>query len=121
VRDRDDQDPSTIPQVNPSVQISIFTPNQHNTPRKRTKIIKGNGFNPTWNEDFKIDFELNDGMLDFGFLHLEVFDTDQSGGEKTVGRWCVCLESLKSGKLDAKLISTGLKSLICRISTYSTL
>ncbi|CAH7672476.1 PLC-like phosphodiesterase [Phakopsora pachyrhizi] len=72
--------------------------------KRRTKPVKGNGFNPIFNEEFIIPFEVPGEMIELSFLRLIVLNNNSgdSGSSKDddscfIGSVCHCFGSLASG------------------------
>jgi phosphatidylinositol phospholipase C delta len=65
--------------------------------RDRTGVVKNNGFNPIWEEDLKLKFEVAGDMLDLVFLKLSVRDEDVDDDEHALALYCISLGSLKQG------------------------
>ncbi|MBW0506130.1 hypothetical protein O181_045845 [Austropuccinia psidii MF-1] len=94
----------------PHVEVQVFSPipsNSSSSPlasaKRRTKAVKGNGFNAIYQESFKIEFEAPGEMLDICFLRLIVID-GRSGNsssakeeEGLAGKVCVSLGILQPG------------------------
>ncbi|KAH8929263.1 PLC-like phosphodiesterase, partial [Atractiella rhizophila] len=85
------------PTVSPYVEITVYAPGMTSVPSRKTRVIRGNGFNPCWNENFKIRFEVQAGMLDLTFIRFEVFEAETAASDKTLGRYCICAQSLLPG------------------------
>ncbi|KAG8888563.1 Phospholipase C [Tulasnella sp. 332] len=62
----------------------------------RTHVIDNNGFNPLWQHEMSIPFDLAGDMKDLVFVRFEVRDRGESE-ENPVGVYCVSLGSLMMG------------------------
>lgn len=65
--------------------------------RDTTRVIKNNGFNPVWEEDLNLKFEVAGDMLDLVFLKLSVRDEDVDDDERALALYCISLGSLNQG------------------------
>lgn len=65
--------------------------------RDKTGVIKNNGFNPIWEENLKLKFEVAGDMLDLVFLKLSARDEDVDDDEHALALYCTSLGSLKQG------------------------
>ncbi|WAQ93092.1 hypothetical protein PtA15_18A149 [Puccinia triticina] len=96
--------------IDPSVEVQVISPvpssscsSPPQSTKRRTRVVKGNGFNPVYHEEFKIQFQTPGEMLDLCFLRLLVIDAGYGGGnsgkdeEGLVGKVCVCLGALQPG------------------------
>ncbi|KAI7938755.1 hypothetical protein MJO28_014334 [Puccinia striiformis f. sp. tritici] len=96
--------------IDPCVEVQVISPvpssscsSLPQSTKRRTKVVKGNGFNPVYHEEYKIEFEAPGEMLDLCFLRLLVLDAGCGGGnggkeeEGLIGKVCVCLGALQPG------------------------
>lgn len=96
--------------VDPCVEVQVISPvpssscsSPPQSTKRRTRIVKGNGFNPIYHEEYKILFQTPGEMLDLCFLRLLVIDSGYGGGngakeeDGLVGKVCVCLGALQPG------------------------
>jgi len=96
--------------VDPCVEVQVISPvpssscsSPPQSTKRRTRIVKGNGFNPIYHEEYKIIFQTPGEMLDLCFLRLLVIDSGYGGGngakeeDGLVGKVCVCLGALQPG------------------------
>ncbi|KAI9616544.1 hypothetical protein H4Q26_010940 [Puccinia striiformis f. sp. tritici PST-130] len=96
--------------IDPCVEVQVISPvpssscsSLPQSTKRRTKVVKGNGFNPIYHEEYKIEFEAPGEMLDLCFLRLLVLDAGCGGGnggkeeEGLIGKVCVCLGALQPG------------------------
>ncbi|KAG0145137.1 hypothetical protein CROQUDRAFT_659083 [Cronartium quercuum f. sp. fusiforme G11] len=80
----------------------------HSNMRRRTKVIKGNGLNPIFDEKFKIPFEVQGGMLSLSFIRLLVCDTTRGDEDDAMlGRISICLEGLQPGYRHLPLLDSA--------------
>ncbi|PLW37449.1 hypothetical protein PCASD_10657 [Puccinia coronata f. sp. avenae] len=96
--------------IDPCVEVQVISPvpssscsSPPQSTKRRTKVVKGNGFNPIYHEEYKIQFQTPGEMLDICFLRLVVIDSRHGGGngakeeDGLVGKVCVCLGALQPG------------------------
>ncbi|EFP87188.2 Phospholipase C [Puccinia graminis f. sp. tritici] len=96
--------------IDPCVEVQLISPVPNSSctsppqsTKRRTKVVKGNGFNPVYHEEFKIQFQTPGEMVDLCFLRLLVIDAGQGSGngakeeDGLVGKVCVCLGGLQPG------------------------
>lgn len=67
--------------IDPFVEVTLFAPGAAAVPKRRTKVVIGNAFNPIFGGTFTIPFEAHPsaGMLDLVFLRLEVLTAKDKG------------------------------------------
>lgn len=65
--------------------------------RKQTSIVKNNGFNPIWDEQLDMKFEVAGDMLDLVFIRFLVRDEDDDEDDQPLAMHCASLGSLKQG------------------------
>ncbi|KIM26484.1 hypothetical protein M408DRAFT_330623 [Serendipita vermifera MAFF 305830] len=64
----------------------------------RTQAIRNNGFNPIWNEQLELPFDVfGEGMKDLIFLRIIVKDDNNMDKDDFVGGYCTSLGSLEMG------------------------
>ena len=62
----------------------------------RTKVVKNNGFNPVWQEEMSIPFDLVGGMKDLVFVRFEIRAKGEDE-DHPIGVYCISLGSLQMG------------------------
>lgn len=62
----------------------------------RTNVVKNNGFNPVWQENFRIPFETFGDMMDLVFVRFVVRQEDK-GEDEALGVYCASLANLGRG------------------------
>lgn len=92
----------------------------------RTSIVKNNGFNPMWDEQLSLPFDLVGDMRDLVFVRFAVRQ-DGASDEEPLAVYCASLGSLNLGMLSIPLFVVGnidLLSLqaivICRSMTHNS-
>ncbi|EJD41561.1 PLC-like phosphodiesterase [Auricularia subglabra TFB-10046 SS5] len=96
--------------VDPFVEVSVHVPDWTHSPfapeaaaeersrqrSARTNVVKNNGFNPVWQEDVSLPFDVLGDMRDLVFVRFEV--KDENGAEsRPLASYCVSLGSLQRG------------------------
>jgi Ca2+-dependent lipid-binding protein len=87
----------------PYVVVSIFGI-PADSAEKKTARIKDNGFNPSWNEEFK--FTVN--CPELAFLKFTVKDQD-FGKDQLIGQFTIRFENIREGYRHVKLINKASK------------
>lgn len=63
-----------------------------------TRTIRNNGFNPIWDEELKLPFDVfGEGMKDLVFIRILVKDDNNMDKDDFVGGYCTSLGSLEMG------------------------
>lgn len=96
--------------IDPCVEVQVISPVPNSScssppqsTKRRTKVVKGNGFNPVYHEEFKISFQAPGEMLDLCFLRLLVIDAGYGSGNSgkeedgVIGKVSVSLGCLQPG------------------------
>lgn len=66
--------------------------------KMRTKTVRNNGFNPVWNEELQLPFDVfGEGMRDTIFVRFIVKDDNNLDKDDFVGGYCISLGSLEMG------------------------
>ena len=66
--------------------------------KMRTKTVRNNGFNPLWNEELSLPFDVfGEGMKDTVFVRFMVKDDNNMDKDDFVGGHCVSLGSMEMG------------------------
>jgi len=69
------------------------------TVKVRTRTIRNNGFNPVWDEELKLPFDVfGEGMEDLIFVRFLVKDDNEMETDGFVGGYCTSLGSLEMGE-----------------------
>ncbi|KAH9824700.1 PLC-like phosphodiesterase [Melampsora americana] len=99
----DDSGPDAFVEV--QVIGSSCTSNQiPSSMKRRTKVVKGNGLNPIFDEKFKIPFDVRGGMLELSFLRILVCDDQLGENDEILGRISMGLDGLQPGYRHLPLI-----------------
>lgn len=65
----------------------------------RTRTIRNNGFNPVWNEELRLPFDVfGEGMKDLVFVRFLIKDDNEMNKDDFVGGYCTSLGSLEMGE-----------------------
>lgn len=67
------------------------------TKRFRTEHIKGNTYNPLWNEDHSLTFSCTPELLDLAFLEMELRHEPALGDDICIAQWCGALGTIEQG------------------------
>ncbi|KAG8834855.1 Phospholipase C [Serendipita sp. 399] len=65
--------------------------------KAQTGIVKNNGFNPIWNEQMRLQFEVAGDMLDLVFVRFVVRDEGDDEDATPLALYCMSLGSLNQG------------------------
>ncbi|SCZ95335.1 BZ3500_MvSof-1268-A1-R1_Chr11-2g03440 [Microbotryum saponariae] len=111
-RDVDDVDKFNIAKVDPFVEVSLYQPGLASPAKKRSKVVRGNAFNPIFNTPLTFEFTAHpsEGMLDLVFLRVEVLNARgnikaafEEGKGDPVGAFAISLGALLPGKIQPTL------------------
>ncbi|SCV73483.1 BQ2448_7409 [Microbotryum intermedium] len=124
-RNPDAVDKLDTAQVDPFVEVTLYQPGAFSPTKKRSKVIRGNAFNPIFNTPLTFEFAAHpsEGMLDLVFLRFEVLNARgnvkaaiEEGKGDPLGAFAISMGALLPGKLlhwpalgtDAVLLSSEL-------------
>ncbi|KDE02325.1 hypothetical protein MVLG_07108 [Microbotryum lychnidis-dioicae p1A1 Lamole] len=105
-RDVDDVDKFNIARIDPFVEVSLYQPGLASPAKKRSKVVRGNAFNPIFNTPLTFEFTAHpsEGMLDLVFLRVEVLNARgnikaafEEGKGDPVGAFAISLGALLPG------------------------
>lgn len=92
--------------MDPFIEVGLHVPGATSAIKRRSKVICGNAFNPTFSSEFNIPFTTNpaEGMLDLVFLRFEVLNAkgnikaaNDEGKGDFVGAYTTSLGCLPEG------------------------
>ncbi|KAF9001131.1 PLC-like phosphodiesterase [Cyathus striatus] len=82
----------------PPKDASATQATQARTVAVKTRVIKNNGFNPVWEEEFMVPFDCVGGMRELIFVEFKVCQEGKDDDDDVpIGSYCAPLGSLESG------------------------
>ncbi|KAG8866054.1 Phospholipase C [Serendipita sp. 405] len=92
---RRDQTDATVKPLRGYVLQSASTPAE--VVKGQTGIVKNNGFNPIWNDQLQLPFDVSGEMLDLVFIRFAVYTEGDNEDATPLAMYCISLGTLNQG------------------------